>query len=81
MLFSIDGEVRAADNIGAAAKLLDSDPAENLVVIGPRAGTEEALAFASALRMVRPPVGVILVRDQIERRTADPGAAVRACAR
>jgi Flp pilus assembly CpaE family ATPase len=36
------------------------------VVIGPRAGTEEALGFASALRMVRPAVGVILVREQTD---------------
>ena len=46
MLFSIDGEVHAADNIGAAAKLLDSDPNEILVVIGPRAVTGDALASA-----------------------------------
>jgi len=64
LLADLGSEVRTADDLSAAAKLLDSDPAENLVVIGPRAGTEEALGFASALRMVRPAVGVILVRDQ-----------------
>jgi Flp pilus assembly CpaE family ATPase len=64
LLADLGSEVRAADDLSAAAKLLDSDPAENLVVIGPRAGTEEALGFASALRMVRPAVGVILVRDE-----------------
>jgi Flp pilus assembly CpaE family ATPase len=64
LLADLGSEVRTADDLGAAAKLLDSDPAENLVVIGPRAGTEEALGFASALRMVRPAVGVILVRDE-----------------
>ena len=64
LLADLGSEVRTADDLSAAAKLLDSDPAENLVVIGPRAVTEEALGFASALRMVRPAVGVILVRDQ-----------------
>ena len=64
LLADLGSEVRTADDLSAAAKLLDSDPAETLVVIGPRARTEEALGFASALRMVRPAVGVILVRDQ-----------------
>ena len=64
LLADLGSEVRTADDLSAAAKLLDGDPAETLVVIGPRAGTAEALGFASALRMVRPAVGVILVRDQ-----------------
>jgi Flp pilus assembly CpaE family ATPase len=64
LLADLGSEVRTADDLSAAAKLLDSDPAETLVVIGPQAGTEEALGFASALRMVRPAVGVILVRDR-----------------
>jgi Flp pilus assembly CpaE family ATPase len=66
MLFSIDGEVHAADNIGAAAKLLDSDPNETLVVIGPRAVTGDALAFSAALRLMRPAVGVILARKEVD---------------
>jgi pilus assembly protein CpaE len=64
LLPDIGSEVRTADDLTAAAKLLDSDAAETLVVIGPHAGIDEALGFASALRMVRPAVGVILVRDQ-----------------
>ena len=66
LLADLGSEVRTADDLSAAAKLLDSDPAENLVVIGPRAATGEALGFASALRMVRPAVGVILVREQTD---------------
>jgi Flp pilus assembly CpaE family ATPase len=66
LLPDLGSEVRTADDLGAAARLLDSDPAETLVVIGPRTGTGEALAFASALRMVRPAVGVILVREQTD---------------
>src|SRR5579863_1590510 len=66
LMADLGSEVRTADDLSAAAKLLDSDPAETLVVIGPQAGTEEALGFASALRMVRPAVGVILVREQTD---------------
>jgi len=63
---SIDGNVVAADSLVVAAALLDRDPAETLVVIGPDAQSSEALAFASALRVTRPAAGVILVRDQVD---------------
>ena len=66
LLPAIDGEVRKADTVGAAAKLLDSDPSETLVVIGPRAMTGEALAFSAALRLARPAVGVILTRREVD---------------
>src|ERR1035437_9079160 len=66
LIQSVGGEVRAADSLEEAANLLDSDPAETLVVIGPQAATDEALALASALRMVRAAVGVVLVRDQVD---------------
>jgi Flp pilus assembly CpaE family ATPase len=66
LISGIDGEVRKADNLGAAAKLLDSDPNETLVVIGPRTTTGDALAFSAALRLVRPAVGVILARRDVD---------------
>jgi MinD-like ATPase involved in chromosome partitioning or flagellar assembly len=66
LLSGIDGEVRKADTLGAAAKLLDSDPNETLVIIGPRAVTGDALAFAAALRLARPAVGVILARREVD---------------
>jgi Flp pilus assembly CpaE family ATPase len=66
LVISIDGEVRTADSLGAAAKLLDSDPTETLVVIGPRVVTSEALAFSAALRLARPVVGVILARQEVD---------------
>ena len=66
LLPAIDGEVRKADTVGAAAKLLDADPSETLVVIGPRAMTGEALAFSAALRLARPAVGVILARREVD---------------
>ena len=62
----IGGPVRAVDNLNAAATMLVNDPAEMLVVIGPRTHIDDALAFASHFRMERPPVGVVLIRDQID---------------
>ena len=66
LISGIDGEIHKADNLGAAAKLLDSDPNETLVVIGPRTTTGDALAFSAALRLVRPAVGVILARREVD---------------
>jgi MinD-like ATPase involved in chromosome partitioning or flagellar assembly len=66
LLSGIDGEVRRADTLAAAAKLLDSDPHEILVIIGPRAVTSDALAFAASLRLARPAVGVILARREVD---------------
>jgi len=66
LLSGIDGEVRKADTLAAAAKLLDSDPSETLVIIGPRAVTSDAFAFAAALRLARPAVGVILARREVD---------------
>jgi Flp pilus assembly CpaE family ATPase len=66
LMHSIGGEVRVADTLGATAKLLDGDPNETLVVIGPRAAIGDALAFSSALRLARPAVGVILARREFD---------------
>src|SRR5579859_2519417 len=63
---SIGGRVHAADTLRAAADLLNQDPAETLVVIGPDTPSRDALAFAASLRMVRPAVGVILTRHQVD---------------
>ena len=65
LITSIGGQVRGADSLGMAAKLLDNDPAETLVVIGPETETNEALAFAAHLRLARPAVGVVLARDYV----------------
>jgi Flp pilus assembly CpaE family ATPase len=62
----IGGYVRAVDNLTAAAGLLTEDPAETLVVIGPETIIDDALTFASYLRLERPTVGVVLIRDQID---------------
>lgn len=66
LIRSVDGRVVAADSLAMAAQLLDSDPTEVLVVIGPDAQMAEALAFASALRVTRPAAGVVLARDYVD---------------
>jgi Flp pilus assembly CpaE family ATPase len=66
LMNSIGGMVHAADSLRAAADLLNQDPAETLVVIGPDTPSRDALAFAASLRMVRPAVGVILTRHQVD---------------
>jgi Flp pilus assembly CpaE family ATPase len=62
----IGGYVCAVDDLAAAARLLADDPAETLVVIGPGTSIDDALAFTADLRLERPAVGVVLVRDQID---------------
>jgi Flp pilus assembly CpaE family ATPase len=62
----IGRDVRIVDSLSAAARLLVSDPAETLVVIGPGTSTDDALSFTADLRLERPAVGVVLVRDQID---------------
>ena len=66
LLYTIGGDVRAVDSLTETARLLDRDPHEFLVVIGPRAPTNEALAFAASLRMSRPAVGVVLTRHEVD---------------
>ena len=66
LVLSIGGTVRAANTLHAAAQLLESDPAETLVVIGPDTPVGEVLRFASTLRLIRPAVGVILAREYVD---------------
>lgn len=65
-LLPIGGEVRAADNLQAVAQMLEADPAETLVVIGPDTPVGDALTFASTLRLTRPAVGVVLARAYVD---------------
>ncbi|HUZ54812.1 MAG TPA: P-loop NTPase [Streptosporangiaceae bacterium] len=66
LVLSIGGKVRAADTLQAVAQMLESDPAETLVVIGPDTPVGEALTFASTLRLIRPAVGVVLAREYVD---------------
>jgi pilus assembly protein CpaE len=64
--YSIGGQVRAARNLSETAKLLDADPTEILVVVGPATPTSDALEFAAAMRLGRPVAGVVLMRAQVD---------------
>src|SRR5579859_3683371 len=63
---SIGDDVRAADSLAQATQMLEHDPGEILVVIGAETAADEALAFAAKLRLARPAVGVVLMRDKID---------------
>jgi MinD-like ATPase involved in chromosome partitioning or flagellar assembly len=63
---SIGDAVSAADDLAATAQMLDADPAEVLVVVGPGTAADHALDFTAKLRLARPAVGVVLVRDQLD---------------
>lgn len=62
----LGGAITAVAGLGEAGRLLDEDPAETLVVIGPDADADEALAFTSLCRLGRPAVGVVLVRHRLD---------------
>ncbi|HEX9066283.1 MAG TPA: P-loop NTPase [Streptosporangiaceae bacterium] len=66
LVLSIGGKVQAAETLQAAAQMLEHDPAETLVVIGPDTPLGDALTFASTLRLIRPAVGVILAREYVD---------------
>ena len=63
---SIGDAVSTAESLAAAAQMLEADPAETLVVIGPDTATDQALEFTAKLRLARPAVGVILVRAEVD---------------
>jgi Flp pilus assembly CpaE family ATPase len=63
---SIGGHVLPVDDLSAAVRALNDDPAEDMVVVGPDAEIGEALRFTAELRIERPTVGVILVRRQVD---------------
>jgi len=62
----IGGAVRTVSDLADAVRLLDADPGETLVVIGPDADAGEALAFTARCRLDRPAVGVVLVRHGVD---------------
>jgi len=63
---AIGGDVHVAASIQATERMLAEDAVENLVVIGPDIDLDGALAFASALRLRRPAVGVVLIRSRVD---------------
>jgi pilus assembly protein CpaE len=63
---ALGGDVRTAQTLDETSRLLASDPDETLVVVGSAADLDQALAFTAALRIERPAVGVVLVRDALD---------------
>jgi Flp pilus assembly CpaE family ATPase len=63
---SIGDAVSTAESLAAAVQMLEADPAETLLVIGPDTPTDQALEFTAKLRLARPAVGVILVRAEVD---------------
>lgn len=63
---ALGGDVRTAETLAEAGRLLAADPTESLVVVGAAIDLDEALAFASGLRVDRPAVGVVLLRDVLD---------------
>ena len=59
-------DVLPVDRLDDAHRALMDDPAEDLVVVGPRIAADEALGFAAHLRLERPTTGVILVREHVD---------------
>lgn len=62
----LGADVHAAETLGEAGRLLATTPAESLVVVGAAIDLDEALAFTAALRVERPAVGVVLLRDALD---------------
>lgn len=66
LTLGVPGDVHTADTTAAAAQLLDGNPSETLVVVGPHISADDAMAFAASLRLSRPHVGVILIRIGVD---------------
>ncbi|HET6741642.1 MAG TPA: AAA family ATPase [Kribbella sp.] len=62
----LGGNVTSVDDLNAALRALNDDPAEDLVVVGPGIDTDAALRFAAQVRFDRPVTGVILIRDVVD---------------
>ncbi|TCM48977.1 AAA family ATPase [Kribbella sp. VKM Ac-2568] len=66
LISNLGGDVRSVDDLDAALRALNHDPAEDLVVVGPEADAGDALRFAAELRLERPATGLILVREHVD---------------
>ena len=62
----VGSDVLIAATLAEAGRLLATDPAESLVVIGAALDLNEALTFTEALRVDRPAVGVVLLREVLD---------------
>jgi pilus assembly protein CpaE len=64
--FGIGQQVLVVDGFPMLSRALDEDPTAMLVVIGPDADLETALAFTASKRTARPELGVVLIRHRLE---------------
>lgn len=63
---TIGGDVRVAETLDVAERILADDDSEILVVIGPDIDADRALNFAAGMRLRRPEVGVVLLRAHVD---------------
>ncbi|MEU0882986.1 AAA family ATPase [Lentzea sp. NPDC005914] len=63
---ALGGEAGVAESLAEASRMLGADPHESLVVVGSTINLDEALRFTEALRLERPAVGVVLLRDVLD---------------
>lgn len=64
--YALDDPVHTVETAAAAAKTLQSLPAEQLLLIGPDIDAHAACELAEGIRIERPEVGVILVRRRLD---------------
>lgn len=62
----IGGDVRTAGQLAEVEGLLEEDPNEQLVLFGPNTPLMEAVSLAARQRLVRPTLGVVLLRYELE---------------
>ena len=92
----VGGDIHTAVTLDEVTTLINHDREELLVIFGPGVPLSEAVSFASAQRITRPPLGVVLLRPHLDlgvlsealrsgvREVADindPAAVLAACAR
>jgi pilus assembly protein CpaE len=65
-LRSAVGEARVVTSVEALRSVLDADPYEDVVVVGPTVDAPSAFRLSSAMRITRPTLSVILVRQRID---------------
>jgi Flp pilus assembly CpaE family ATPase len=66
LALAVGADARVVETLAEAGRLLAADPMEALVVVGAAIDLDTALAFASALRLERPAVGVLLLREVLD---------------
>ncbi len=62
----VGGDVRTAVSLDDVYALLNEDPDEQLVLMGPNTPLPEAVSLAARQRLARPSLGVVLLRHQLE---------------